>query len=102
MQQEIDRYVRALGQGTMLLKRIEQEIAQREEDKAKLQVQCESLQQTLREQVVKDYDAEIVLKALQDFRKVFHALAPLEQAEVLRCLVRDVVVYPDKLLLEHL
>jgi hypothetical protein len=30
---------------------------------------------------------------------VFDALAPQEQVEVLRCLVRDIVVHPDKLLL---
>jgi hypothetical protein len=51
----------------------------------------------VREQVVRDYDAEVILQNLHDFRKIYHALAPQEQAEVLRCLVRDIDIYPDKL-----
>ncbi len=96
---EIDRYIRALGQGTVLLKRVEREIIQREKDREALQVQYDSVQRQLREQASRDYDSEIVLRTLQDFRKVFDALANQEQAEVLRCLVRDIIVYPDKLLL---
>lgn len=99
MDREIDRYVRALGQGSMLVKRVEREILQREKDKEAVQIQYDSIQQKLREHVARDYDGEIVMKALQDFRRVFDALAPQEQVEVLRCLVRDIVVYPDKLLL---
>ena len=67
--------------------------------KEALQIQYDSVQQKLREHVAREYDGEIVLKALHDFRIVFDALAPQEQVEVLRCLVRDIVVHPDKLLL---
>ncbi|WHZ13257.1 MAG: hypothetical protein OJF52_000089 [Nitrospira sp.] len=33
-----------------------------------------------------------MFRHLQDFQKVFGALLPKEQCEVLRCLVRDIVV----------
>ena len=99
VEREIDRYVYALGQGTALLKRVEREVLQREKDKEALGIQYDSVQRKLRDQAARNYDAEIVLKTLQDFRKVFDALAPQEQAEALRCLVRDIIVYPDKILL---
>jgi site-specific DNA recombinase len=99
VEREVERFVRALGQGTILVKRLEREILQREKDKEAIQVQYDSVQQKLREHAARDYDSEIVLKSLQDFGKVFDALARQEQAEVLRCLIRDIVAYPDKLLM---
>ena len=36
----------------------------------------------------------IVLRTLQDLRKIFDALANQERAEVLRCLVRDISSIP--------
>jgi len=41
-----------------------------------------------------------VLGGLQDFRAAFGALARQDQAEALQCILRDVVVYPEKLVLE--
>ena len=99
LEREIDRFIRALGQGTISVKRLEQEMRQREKDREALQVQYDHVQRTMQEQAGRDYDAEVVLQNLQDFQKIYHALAPQEQAEVLRCLVRDIDVYPDKLLL---
>lgn len=45
----------------------------------------------------RDYNVEVVLRNMQDFRRIFDALAPQEQAEVLHYLVMDVIVYPNKL-----
>lgn len=99
MEREIERFVRALGQGTILVKRLEREILLREKDKEASQIQYDSIQQKLREHAARDYDSNIVLKSLQDFGKVFDALGRKEQAEVLRCLIRDIVAYADKLLM---
>jgi hypothetical protein len=40
-----------------------------------------------------------VLRNLQDLRKVFDALTPQEEAQVLRCVVREIIAYPDKQIL---
>ena len=70
LERESDRFVHALGQGTIPVKRLEQEMYQCENDREAIQVQYDHVQRTIQ-----------------------------EQAEVLRCLVRDINVYPDKLLL---
>lgn len=97
MEREIDRFVRAVGQGTISVKRLEQEMLQREKDRTALQAQYDGVQQKLRGDAARNYDAEVILKTLQDFRKVFDALGLQEKAEVLRCLIRDIVAYPDRL-----
>jgi site-specific DNA recombinase len=99
LEREIDRFVRGVGQGTVSVKRLEQEIRDREKDRRSLESQYAAVQRQISEEAVRDYDAEIVLRNLNDFQKVFDALAPQEQVEVLRCLVRDINVYHDKLLL---
>ena len=99
LEREIGRYVRALGQGTITLKCLEQEVQQREKDKGALQIQYDGLQRKIRERAIGEYDVDILMRNLQDFQEVFHALAPQKQAKVLQCLVKDVIAYPDKLVL---
>ena len=99
LEREIDRFVRGVGQGTVSVQRLEQEMREREKGRLALEAQYEDVQRQICEQVARDYDAEIVLRNLRDFRKVFDALAPQEQAQVLRCLIRDIIAYPDKLVL---
>ena len=62
--------------------------------------QLDELQRRINEQVVKDFDAELMSSNLQDFRKCFTALTPTEQAEALQCLLKSVVIQPNKLTLE--
>jgi hypothetical protein len=96
LEREIGRFIQALGQGTITVKRLDQEVQQREQDKAVLLAQYEAIQEQVREQLTRDFDADIVIRHLQDFEKVFHALTPQEQREVLSCLVHSVQVHPDK------
>ena len=96
LEREIGRFVQAVGQGTITVKRLDQEVQQREQDKALLQAQYDAIQAQRHEQLTRDYDAEVVIRHLQDFEKVFHALTPQEQREVLSCLVQSVHVHPDK------
>lgn len=97
LEREIGRFVSALGQGTISVKRLDQEVLQRGKDMAVLQIQYDDVQKRIREQASRDYNVEVVLRNLQDFRRIFDALAPQEQAEVLHYLVKDVIVYPNKL-----
>ena len=94
---EIRRYVKALGQGKISIHRLEKELEQREADKQALQVQYDDLMRKINEESACGYNAELVKQNLRDFQKVFSALTSQEQAEALQCLVKDVVVYPDKL-----
>lgn len=79
------------------VKPLEQEVLQRGKDMAALQIQYDDVQKRIWEQASRDYNVEVVLRNLQDFRRIFDALAPQEQAEVLHCLVNDLIVYPNKL-----
>ena len=63
-----------------------------------LEAQYQTVQRQIQEHSAREYDSEIVLGNLKDFQRVFAALLPTEQMEVLRCLVRDIVVHPDKLI----
>ena len=45
-------------------------------------------------------NADLVKQNLRDFRKVFHALMPTEQAEALQCMLNYITVYPEKLVLD--
>lgn len=97
LEREIDRLVRGVGQGTVSVQRLEQEMHRQQKEQKDLEAQYQVVQRQIQEHITREYDAEIVLQNLKDFRRVFAALLPKEQAEVLRCLVRDIVVYPDKL-----
>ncbi len=99
LERQIDRLVRGVSLGTVSVERLENEMRGQEKEKVALETQYEAVQREIKDQLARDYDAEIILRNLKDFRKVFDALAPQEQAEVLRCLIRDIEAYPDKLTL---
>ena len=100
IEQEIGRYVKALGQGKLSIKRLEAEIHALEAHKQALQQQYDDLQRKINESAVRDYNAEILQRTLQDFRTVFAALTPPEQSEALQCVLKGVTVHPLKLDLE--
>ncbi len=96
---EIDRFVKALGQGRISVGRLEKEIEQREQDRQAVRIQYDEIKQRINEAATENYNAELVREALRDFQAIFHALTPQERAEALQCILRDVVLYPDKLVL---
>ncbi|TRZ97759.1 MAG: hypothetical protein D4R81_12020 [Nitrospiraceae bacterium] len=96
LEREIGRYVQAVGQGTITVKRLDQEVQQREREKETIQVQYDEIQQQIREGMARDFNAEIVLDNLKNFEKVFQALTGQEQTEVIHCLVQDIEVFPHK------
>jgi hypothetical protein len=97
---EIDRYVQALGKGRLSVERLEAEIAHRQDDKIALEAELEELQRKINENAVRDFDAELVSRNLRDFRKAFKGLEAREQAEALQCLLKSVLVQPERLTLE--
>lgn len=97
LEREIDRLVRGVGQGTVSVQRLEKEMHRQHKEQQGLEAQYQAVQRQIQEHSAREYDSEIVLRNLKDFQRVFAALLPKEQMEVLRCLVRDIVVYPDKL-----
>lgn len=100
LEAEIARYVKALGQGKLSIKRLEKEIEEREEDRKALEVQLTDLQRRINEEAIRDYNAELVKRTLQDFRKSFSGLIPKEQADALQCVLKQVTAYPDKFALD--
>ena len=100
IEQEIGRYVKALGQGKLSIERLEAEICVLEAHKKTLREQYEGLRRRINETAMRDYNAEVLQRTLQDFRTVFSALTPPEQSEALQCVLKGVTVYPQKLDLE--
>ena len=76
IEQEARRYVRALGQGKLSIRRLEAEISALEGDKEALKQQHEDLQRQINEAAVRDYNAELLQRTLKDFGKVFAAFTP--------------------------
>ena len=97
---EIGRYVRALGRGKLSIERLEGEIARLDTVKYSLQQQLDDLQRRINESAMRDFNAELLQKTLRDFRSAFAALTAPEQSEALQCVLKGVTVYPQKLDLE--
>src|SRR5215469_2600053 len=97
---EIGRYVKALGQGKFSIERLESEIARLDTVKYALQQQLDDLQRKINESAMRDFNAELLQRTLRDFRNAFTALAAPEQSEALQCVLKGVTVYPQKLDLE--
>ena len=100
LESEIDRFVQALGKGTISVERLEKEIKQRQADQQALRLRSDQLQQSVREQTASDCNVELIKRNLREFRGVFRALTPEEQQQTLQCLLKQITVLPDKLVLE--
>ena len=97
---EIGRYIKALGQGKLSIGRLESQIGSLELDRESLRTQLDELERKINESSIRDFNAELLMRTLQDFRKVFTALTPPEQSEALQCVLKGVAVSPQKLTLE--
>ncbi len=100
IEREIDRYVLALGRGSVSIVRLEREIVSRQADKILLEQQLEYVEQRIRDSQVTEYDADLVRKNLLDFGTAFQGLNPKEKSEALQCLLKKVTVFEDRIVLE--
>jgi len=50
-------------------------------------------------EAAQDLNAELVKSTPQDFKKIFQPLTPPEQTEALQCVLKDVALYSDKVVL---
>ena len=97
---EIDRFVQALGKGKISVDRLEKEMSQREVDKKALQLRYDDLQQKINEEAAYDYNATLVKQNLREFRNVFQALTVDEKTEALQCMLKQITVYPERIVLD--
>jgi chromosome segregation ATPase len=100
IEREIGRYIKALGQGKLSIRRLESQIGALEADKKALQSELDEIEQQINESAIRDYSAELLQRTLQDFRTAFTTLNPAEQSEALQCVLKGVTVHPHKLALE--
>ncbi len=100
VESEMQEFVRALGKARVSFERLEKAIEVGEGEKRQLQARLESLAQKLNEKTVTALNAELVRKSLQDLRACFQSLTLPEQAEVLQCVLKDVILERDKVVLE--
>jgi hypothetical protein len=91
------RYVKATGQGKLSIGRLEAEVGTLELDRNSLQIQLDEIERKINESTVRDYNGELLLRTLRDFKKAFTALSPPEQSEALQCVLKGVTVHPQKL-----
>jgi site-specific DNA recombinase len=99
IESEISNYVQALGKGKISVERLEQEIEQRQKEQEALKLRQEELQRQINTEATQDFNAELVKSTLQDFNRVFESLTPQEKSEALQCVLKDVTLYPDKVVL---
>jgi hypothetical protein len=71
-----------------------------EKERESLQVQPDELERKINESSIRDYNAELLLRTLRDFRAAFTALTSLEQTEALQYVLKGMTVHPQKLALE--
>jgi SMC interacting uncharacterized protein involved in chromosome segregation len=100
IEQEIRRYVKALGQGKLSIRRLETEIGGLEIDRDSLQIQLNEIERKINESSIREFNAELLQRTLQDFRTAFTSLTPPERSEALQCVLKGVTVHPKKLALE--
>jgi site-specific DNA recombinase len=100
IEDEIGRYVKALGQGKLSIARLEEQIGTLEADKKALQIELFKCERKINESGMRDYNTEVLHRTLQDFRLAFTTLTPTEQSETLQCVLKAVVVHPGQLDLE--
>jgi site-specific DNA recombinase len=100
IEEEIGRYIKALGQGKLSIARLEARIGSLEADKKTLQIELSECERRINESAMRDCSAEILHRTLQDFRTAFTTLTPVEQSEALQCVLKGVTVSPGKLSLE--
>ncbi len=96
---EIQRYVRAVGQGKLSVKYLEQAIFRLENEQRGLEKQLIQLSTRIEQIGIRDFNADLVQQNLQNFQQCFHALTPQEQTEALQCLLKNIEVYPEKFVL---
>jgi chromosome segregation ATPase len=80
IEQEIGRYIKALGQGKLSIARLELHISALEADKKTLELELFGYEQKVNESAVRDFNADLLQRTLQDFRAVFKSLTPAEQS----------------------
>jgi hypothetical protein len=89
-----------LGQGKISIGRLETEISGLEVNKQVLQRERDELERRINESASRDFNAELLHRALRDFQATFTALTPREQSEALQCVLKQVVVHRSKLQME--
>ncbi len=100
IEEATQRYVKALGKGTVSLDRLEREIEAGDNGKRQLSVRLEVLTRQINDHEVSTFNADLVRKSLRDFQACFYALPPAEQTEALQCVVKNVILERDKIVLE--
>ena len=92
--------VKALGKGKISVDRIKKEIVSLESDKQLLLVQLDEIQRKINDESVSGYNSELVRNALNDYCLAFSNLDKKNQALALQCILNDVIIYPEKIVLD--
>ena len=100
IEKEIERYVIALGQGTISLPRLEQVMHERESDKNLLQSRLDEIQSKINREFTTEFDSDLIRRNLQNLKSAFENLAPKDKAEALQCILKEITMHPDKIVLE--
>jgi hypothetical protein len=65
-----------------------------------VQKQRDDLERKINESASRDFNAEVLQRALRNFQAVLSALNPPEQSEALQCVLKTVIVHRSKLQME--
>jgi chromosome segregation ATPase len=67
LEREIDRLVRGVGQGTVSVQRLEDEMRRQQQEQHSLETQYQAVQRQIQEHTAREYDSEVVLRNLKEF-----------------------------------
>ena len=96
---ELDTYVKSLGKAALSLERLERAIANGEKEKEALQIQLDDVERQINDEITRDFNVDIVRRHLQNFRGAFDSLTGEEKSQALQCILKDIVLHPDKIVL---
>lgn len=63
-------------------------------------MQLDEIQRKINSESVAEYNADLVRNTLSDFKATFDNLGLNEKAQALQYVLKDVIIYPDKIVLD--
>ncbi len=96
---QIDNLIEALGKGKVSIEFIEQAIGEKKEEKEKLDEKLSTINRNIKENLFRPYDINPLKESIFNLNTIFNHLTPKEKSEALQCMVKDIEVHSDQLVL---
>ena len=72
---------------------------ERESDKNLLQSRLDEIQSKINREFTTEFDSDLIRRNLQKLKSALENLAPKDKAEALQCILKEITMHPDKIVL---